>query len=166
MVKMTTMSPQLDAAEQVLESLQETLKAELTAIQQYLLHAKICKNWGYQRLANHNRKECLDELNHAELLMERILSLKGMPKMTELWDIKECSDVKEQLECDLALEVEAVMRLNAAVAAATAANDNVSRAVFEKILADEDQHVDHLEGELHIINEIGLSSYLAQQVRE
>ena len=166
MVKVTIMSPQLDSTEQVLNSLQEALKAELTAIHQYLLHAKICKNWGYQRLAEYNRKESLDELNHAEALMDRILFLKGMPEMTELGEIKECSNVKEQLESDLALEVEAVSRLNAAVALATAANDNVSRALFEKILADEDQHVDHLEGQLHVISEIGLSSYLAQQVRE
>jgi bacterioferritin len=159
------MSPQLDPTEQVLESLQEALKAELTAVQQYLLHSKICKNWGYDRLAESNRKESLDELAHAEALMERILFLKGMPRMSEVSDIRECANVKEQLESDLALEMEAVTRLNAAVAVATAANDHVSRALFEKILSDEDQHVDHLEGQLHVIGEIGLGSYLAQQVR-
>jgi bacterioferritin len=157
------MSPQIDPTEQVLEALQEALKAEWTAVHQYLLHSKICKNWGYERLAESNRKESLDELGHAEALMERILFLKGEPKVTELSEIRECTNVKEQLESALALEMDAITRLNAAVAAAAAANDNVSRALFEKILVDEDQHVDHLEAQLHIINEIGLSSFLARQ---
>jgi bacterioferritin len=157
------MSPQFDPTEQVLEALQEALKAELTAIHQYLLHSRICKNWGYDRLAESNRKESLDELSHAEALMDRILFLKGVPQVTELMEIQECGNVKEQLESALALEMEAVTRLNSAVAAAAAANDNVSRALFEKILLDEDQHVDHLEGQLHIINEIGLKSFLANQ---
>jgi bacterioferritin len=157
------MSPQIDPIEQVLEALQEALKAEWTAVHQYLLHSKVCKNWGYERLAEANRKESLDELGHAEALMERILSLKGVPKVTEVAEIAECANVKEQLESDLALEADAVTRLNAAVATATAANDNVSRALFEKILIDEDQHVDHLEGQLNIINEVGLNSFLARQ---
>ena len=157
------MSPQIDPAEQVLEALQEALKAELTAVHQYLLHSKICKNWGYDRLAESNRKESLDEFTHAEALMDRILFLKGVPKMNELSEIRECADVKEQLEADLELEMDAVTRLNAAIGVATSANDNVSRALFEKILGDEDQHVDHLEGQLHIINEIGLKSFLARQ---
>ena len=139
------------------------MKAELTAVHQYLLHSKICKNWGYDRLAESNRKESLDEFTHAEALMDRILFLKGVPKMTELSEIRECADVKEQLEADLELEMDAVTRLNAAIGVATSANDNVSRALFEKILGDEDQHVDHLEGQLHIINEIGLKSFLARQ---
>jgi bacterioferritin len=157
------MSPQIDPTEQVLEALQEALKAEWTAVHQYLLHSKICKNWGYERLAEANRKESLDELGHAEALMDRILSLNGVPKVTELSEIAECADVKEQLESDLALEMDAVTRLNAAVAAATQANDHVSRALFEKILIDEDQHVDHLESQLHVISEIGLGPFLARQ---
>jgi len=158
------MSPQIDAAEQVLESLQEALKAELTAVHQYLLHAKICQNWGYQRLAEKNRQESLEEWKHAEALMERILFLKGTPNMTDLFEIKDCNDVKEQLESDLALEMEALARLNNAINIARQANDNVSRRLFDSILADEDHHVDELEGQLHIISEIGLSHYLAQQI--
>ena len=102
------MSPQIDHTEQVLESLNETLKAELTAIHQYLLHAKVCQNWGYLRLAEYNRKESIEELAHAEALMERILFLRATPNMTDLSPIKECNDAKEQLESDLALEMDAV----------------------------------------------------------
>ena len=160
------MSPQIDLAEQVLESLNETLKAELTAIHQYLLHAKVCQNWGYSRLAEYNRKESLEELGHAEALMERILFLRATPNMTDLSAIKECNDAKEQLESDLALEMEAVERLNTAVKVATQAGDGVSSQLFAKILADEDDHVDYLESQLHIIGEIGLDKYLAQQIHK
>jgi bacterioferritin len=160
------MSPQIDLAEQVLESLNETLKAELTAIHQYLLHAKVCQNWGYLRLAEYYRKESLEELAHAEALMERILFLRATPNMTDLSPIKQCSDVKQQLESDLALELDAVTRLNTAVKVATQAGDNVSYQLFSKILADEDHHVDYLEGQLHIIGEIGLDNYLAQQIHK
>jgi bacterioferritin len=163
-VTLGIMSPQIDATEQVLEALQEALKAELTAVHQYLLHAKVCQNWGYQRLADQNRKESLEEFKHAEALIERILFLKGTPNMTDLNEIKDCADVKEQFESDLALEMEALARLNSAIDVARDAHDNVSRRLFDSILADEDQHVDHLEGQLHIINEIGLSNYLAQQI--
>ena len=160
------MSPQIDHTEQVLESLNEALKAELTAIHQYLLHAKVCQNWGYLRLAEYNRKESIEELAHAEALMERILFLRATPNMTDLSPIKECNDAKEQLESDLALEMEAVERLNTAVKVATQAGDNVSSQLFAKILADEDHHVDYLESQLHIIGEIGLDNYLAQQIHK
>ena len=160
------MSPQIDHTEQVLESLNETLKAELTAIHQYLLHAKVCQNWGYLRLAEYNRKESIEELAHAEALMERILFLRATPNMTDLSPIKECNDAKEQLESDLALEMVAVERLNTAVKIATQAGDSVSSQLFAKILADEDHHVDYLESQLHIIGEIGLDNYLAQQINK
>ena len=160
------MSPQLDSTEQVLKSLQEALKAELTAIHQYLLHAKVCQNWGYLRLAEYNRKESIEELAHAEALMERILFLRATPNMTDLSPIKECNDAKEQLESDLALEMVAVERLNSAVKVATQAGDSVSSQLFAKILADEDHHVDYLESQLHIIGEIGLDNYLAQQIHK
>jgi bacterioferritin len=160
------MSPQIDHTEQVLESLNEALKAELTAIHQYLLHAKVCQNWGYLRLAEYNRKESIEELAHAEALMERILFLRATPNMTDLSPIKECNDAKEQLESDLALEMVAVERLNTAVKIATQAGDSVSSQLFAKILADEDHHVDYLESQLHIIGEIGLDNYLAQQINK
>jgi bacterioferritin len=160
------MSPQIDPTEQVLEALDETLKGELTAVHQYLLHAKVCQNWGYARLAEYNRKESLEELEHAEALMERILFLKATPNMKDVSAIADCNDVKEQLESDLALEMDAISRLNNAVTVATQAGDHVSRRLFDKILADEDHHVDYLEGQLHIIKEIGLSNYLAQQIHK
>jgi bacterioferritin len=160
----TGMSPQLELAEPVLEALRETLKAELTAIHQYLLHARECQNWGYSRLAEYNRKESMEEMAHAEILMDRILFLKNTPNMNDLSPIKECSNVKEQLESDLALERDAVARLNIAAKLATEAGDHVSRELFVKILVDEDHHVDYLEGQLHIIDEIGLGNYLAQQI--
>ena len=160
------MSPQIDHTEQVLESLNEALKAELTAIHQYLLHAKVCQNWGYLRLAEYNRKESIEELAHAEALMERILFLRATPNMTDLSPIRECNDAKEQLESDLALEMVAVERLNTAVKVATQAGDSVSSQLFAKILADEDHHVDYLESQLHIIGEIGLDNYLAQQIHK
>jgi bacterioferritin len=159
-------SPQLDLAGPVLESLQETLKAELTAIHQYLLHARVCQNWGYSRLAEYNRKEAMEEMEHAEILMDRILFLKGSPNMTDLASIEECSNVQEQFESDLALERDAIVRLNSSVSVATEAGDNASRQLFDKILADEDHHADYLEGQLHIINEIGLDNYLAQQIHK
>jgi bacterioferritin len=160
------MSPKIDPQEEVLKYLSEALKAELTAIHQYLLHARVCQNWGYQRLAESNRKESAEELEHAEALMDRILFLKATPNMTDLSEIRECQNVKEQLESDLALEMDALARLNAAIKTATDAGDNVSRQLFSKILADEDHHVDYLEGQLHIISEIGLQNYLAQQIHK
>ena len=162
--KFGIMTPQIDPTEQVLESLKEALKAELTAVHQYLLHARMCQSWGYSRLVDYNRQECLEELAHAEALIDRILFLKSVPDMNEMSPIRICNDVKEQFETDLALETEAVARLNDAVAAASDANDNVSRALFDKILADEDHHVEHLESQLHIMHEIGMSNYLAGQI--
>jgi bacterioferritin len=159
------MSPKIDPREKVVDALQEALKAELTAVHQYLLHSKVCQNWGYSRLADHYRHEVTEELGHAEALMERMLFLKASPNMTDLFPVTESSNVKEQLERDLDLEKDALARLNAAVQVATEANDHVSRQLFDQILKDEDQHVDHLEGQLHAISEIGLSNYLAQQIR-
>ncbi len=152
--------------DQVLKFLNEVLKAELTAINQYFLHAKMCQNWGYLRLAEYNRKESIDELRHAEILMDRILFLEGTPNMTDLFPIKVGTDVKAQLESDLELEMDALPRLNEGIRVATEAKDNASRELFENILIDEEHHVDYLEGQLHIIGEIGLDNYLAQHIHK
>jgi bacterioferritin len=160
------MSPQIDPKELVLAALQEALRAELTAVHQYLLHAKTCQNWGFARLANHHREESLEEFKHAEALIERILFLEGQPNMTDMAAVRECSGVKDQLECDLSLEKDALARLNEAVKVAAEAGDSVSSQLFARILADEDRHVDHLEGQLNVIQQIGLANYLALQVRE
>jgi len=150
--------------EEILRLLNEVLKAELTAINQYFLHAKICENWGYQKLAALDRRESIEEMTHAEILMQRILFLEGIPNMTELFPIRVGPDVKSQLENDLALELDAVPRLNAAIKTATDLGDNGSRELFQKILLDEEHHIDYLEGQLHIVEEIGIENYLAQQV--
>ena len=150
--------------EQVIGYLNEVLKAELTAINQYFLHAEMCENWGYKKLAAYGKKEAVDEMKHAEMCMERILFLEGMPVMHELFPLQIGQNVKAQIENYLALELTAVPRLNRAIAAAVEAGDNGSRDLFEKILTDEEHHVDWLEAQLGIIKEIGLDNYLAQQI--
>ena len=150
----------------VLKFLNETLKAELTAINQYFLHAEMCENWGYQALANYVRKESIDEMRHAEALMERILFLDGMPGMQNLFPLRIGKNVKAQFENDLALELEAIPRLNNAIATCVEVGDNGSRELFEKILVDEEHHVDWLEAQLGMIEEMGIGVYLSQQMGE
>lgn len=150
--------------EEMLRFLNEVLKAELTAINQYFLHSKMCENWGYQKLAALDRQESIEEMRHADILMQRILFLEGVPNMTELFPIKVGPDVKTQLENDLELEMDAVPRLNAAIKRAAEVGDNGSRELFEKILLDEEHHIDYLEGQLHIVEEIGIELYLTQQI--
>lgn len=150
--------------ERIIAYLNEVLKAELTAINQYFLHAEMCENWGYKRLADYGRKESIDEMRHAEALMERILYLDGMPTMNELFPLQIGTNVRAQIANDLALEVAAVARLNSAIALAVEVGDNGSRELFEKILTDEEHHIDYLEAQLHMIQEVGIENYLAQQM--
>ena len=149
---------------EILRLLNEVLKQELTAISQYFLHAKMCQNWGYFKLADYNRKESIEEMVHAEKLMDRILFLEGTPNMSDLFRIRIGANVRQQLENDLALELEAVPRLNEAIRIATELGDNGSRELFKEILVDEEHHIDYLEGQLHAIQEIGLENYLAQHL--
>jgi len=149
---------------EIIRLLNEVLKQELTAISQYFLHAKMCQNWGYFKMAEYNRKESIEEMIHAEKLMDRILFLEGTPNMSDLFRIRIGSNVRQQLENDLALELEAVPRLNEAIRFATEVGDNGSRELFKEILVDEEHHVDYLEGQLHAIQEIGLEHYLAQHL--
>jgi bacterioferritin len=152
--------------DRVIAYLQEVLKAELTAINQYFLHAEMLNNWGYKRLYAHTRKESIEEMHHAEELIERILYLEGSPNMAEMFPLRIGLNVKQQFENDLALELEAVPRLNDAIKVATEAGDNGSRELFEKILVDEEEHVDWLEAQLHMIREVGYENYLAQQIHK
>ena len=152
--------------DKVLEHLGIALKAELTAINQYFLHAKMNENWGYFRLGQHYRKESIEEMVHAEKLMNRILFLDGTPNMTDLGPIKIGKNVKAQLENDLVLELDAVKHLNSAIKHATEMGDSASRALFEEILVDEEEHVDYLEGQLHAIGEMGFENYLSQQMHK
>ena len=152
--------------DKVIAYLNEALKAELTAISQYFLHAEMCDNWGYKKLGDYAKKESIDEMKHAEVLIERILLLEGSPLMHDLFPLKIGQNVKDQLGNDLALEFAAVTRLNNAIKTAVEAADNGSRDLFEKILIDEEHHVDWLEAQLHAIQEIGIENYLAQQLHE
>lgn len=148
----------------VIDYLNEVLRAELTAINQYFLHAEMLNNWGYQKLYQYARRESIEEMHHAEEVMERILFLDGSPIMTETFPLRIGKNVKEQFENDLKLEMEALPRLNEAIKAATDARDNGSRDLFEKILIDEEEHVDWLEAQLHMIKEVGIENYLATQI--
>ncbi len=152
--------------DKVIQFLNEVLKAELTAINQYFLHAKMCDNWGYKRLAHHSREESIDEMKHAEWCVERILFLEGTPNMSELFPLKIGSDVKKQHEADLALEEAAVARLNNAIRTAVKEGDSASRELFEKILIEEEHHIDWLEAQLGMIKEIGIENYLAQHIHK
>ena len=150
----------------VIAALQEALREELTAINQYFLHAEMCENWHYGRLADHIKKESIDEMKHAEALIERILFLDGTPHMTETLEIKVGANVKEQLESDLKLELDAVEMYNEAIKVAREEGDDASRELFARLLKDEEGHVDWLEAQVYQINEIGYERDLTQQVRE
>jgi bacterioferritin len=150
----------------VIAVLNEVLKAELTAINQYFLHAEMCENWGYERMANHTRAESIEEMQHAEKCMERILLLDGTPNMSDYFKINIGQSVKDQLRNDLDLEYAAVKRLNDGIATCVTAGDNGSRELLEKILKDEEHHIDWLEGQLFAIDEMGIENYLAQQLHD
>lgn len=151
---------------EVIAALNEALKEELSAINQYFLHAEMCENWHYGKLGDFIRKQSIDEMKHAESIIERILFLDGTPNMTELMHLNIGQSVKEQLTNDLKLEVNAVGMYNRFVAMARDAGDNASRELFERLLKDEEEHVDWLEAQLHQIKEIGYERYLSQQIKE
>jgi bacterioferritin len=148
----------------IIDILNDLLKGELTAINQYFLHAEMCNSWGYKRLYATIRKESIEEMVHAEKYMERILFLEGTPNMTESLKIKVGKTVKEQFENDLDLETEAMVKLNSAIADATEMGDYGSKDLFEEILAEEEHHVDWLEAQLSMITEVGIANYLSQQI--
>lgn len=147
-----------------LAKLNEALREELLAIDQYFLHAEMCENWGYKRLSDFIKKQSIGEMKHAEALIERILFLDGLPNMTEPMEITVGKNVKEQIESDLKLEVMAVKMYNEAIKLSVEEADNASRELFEKILKDEEEHVDWLEAQVHMISEIGYERYLSRQM--
>jgi bacterioferritin len=153
-------------SQKVIDMLNEALKEELTAINQYFLHAEMCENWHYDKLGNYIRKQSIDEMKHAEQLIERILFLDGIPSMTELLQLTVGKNVKGQLESDLKLELAAVAMYNRGVELARAESDNASRELFERLLRDEEEHVDWLEAQMHQISEIGYERYLSQQISD
>ncbi len=150
----------------VIEVLNEALREELTAINQYFLHAEMCENWHYDKLGDYIRKQSIDEMKHAEEIIERILFLDATPKMTEPMTLTVGKNVREQLESDLKLEIDAVTMYNRAVKISRDEGDNASRELFERLLKDEEEHVDWLEAQIFQIGEIGYERYLSQQIGE
>jgi bacterioferritin len=148
----------------VIQVLQDVLCAELTAINQYFIHARMCRNWGYERMAEHAYKESLGEMKHAQMVIDRILYFDAPPNMQRYMKINVGATVKEMHEFDLAVEKDAVQRLNQGIEVARAKGDNGSRVLLEEILKSEEEHIDWLEAQLHQIGEIGLENYLAQQI--
>ena len=149
----------------VIEQLNLALREELTAINQYFLHAEMCENWGYAKLSGYIKKQSIDEMKHAETLIERILFLDGSPSMEPL-ALTVGSTVKDMIQSDLNLEVNAVSMYNEAVQIAMENKDNGSRDLFVKLLKDEEEHVDWLEAQMHMIQEMGYERYLSMQLKE
>ena len=150
----------------VIEELNKALREELTAINQYFLHAEMCENWHYNRLGELIKKQSIGEMKHAEVLIERILFLDGTPNLTKPMTLTIGKNVKEQIESDLKLEVDAVAMYNRFVELSRQENDNASREIFEVLLKDEEEHVDFLEAQVHQIKEIGYERYLSQQIKD
>jgi len=149
-----------------IEFLNEQLTAELTAINQYFLHAKMQENWGYTKLAAYTRHESIDEMKHAEILTDRILFLEGLPNYQRLFTLNIGETVPEQLRGDLTIEQDAVTRLRAGIKHMRAVGDVTSANIFEDILADEEHHIDYLETQLELIEKLGEPLYLAQLVEQ
>jgi bacterioferritin len=150
---------------EVIRHLNAVLVNELTAINQYFLHARMFGNWGYERLEKHEREESIDEMKHADTLIKRILFLDGLPNLQDLHKLRIGQDVKEALECDLSLERDAHPQLKAAIAHSETVGDYVSREIFERILESEEEHIDFLETQLSVIADIGVQNYMQSQFK-
>jgi bacterioferritin len=149
---------------EIIALLNEVLGGELVAISQYFLHAKMCSNWGYARIAGKIRSESIEEMRHAEELTDRILFLEGLPNFQKLGKLNVGENVKEQLESDLALEMHAHKLLNDGIELCRQRGDNASEELLRKILVNEEEHIDWIETQLEVIGRIGLELYLAQQI--
>ena len=151
---------------QILEALNEVLTAELTAINQYFVHHKMCENWGYQKLSKKKREESVDEMKDADKLIERILYLDGVPNLQRYNPVRVGEDPIEQHRLDLSVETEAIERLNKAIALCREKGDNGSRELLEDILIGEEESADWLEAQLHIVEQVGAENYLAEQIHD
>jgi bacterioferritin len=151
---------------QIIEALNEVLTAELTAVNQYFIHHKMCENWGYAKLSKHKREESIDEMKDADAVIDRILYLDGMPNMQRYNPVGIGEDPIEQHRLDLELETQAIERLNKAIALCREVGDNGTREMLEQILKGEENAADWLEAQLHIVDEIGKENYLSEQIHE
>ena len=151
---------------EALAALSKMLREELGAISQYFLHAEMCENWGYNRLSGYIKKQSIGEMKHAEILIERILFLEGIPNMADLPKLNIGKDVRQQLQNDLDVEKSAVAEYNHAVATCIKAGDNSSADLMKELLKDEEEHVDFLETQLSLIKDLGLENYLVEQMGE
>ena len=152
--------------EQILTLLNDVLTAELTAINQYFVHARMCENWGYERLWKKLKAESMGEMRHADVLIERILYLEGVPNLQRLGKVNVGQTVPEQLRLDLEGEHAAVKTLNTGIELCRSLGDNGSRDLLEEILTAEEAHVDWIEAQLELIKQVGEAHYLSQQIRE
>ncbi len=148
----------------IINHLNRVLKNELTAVNQYFLHARMLKDWGLTALAEHEYHESVDEMKHADSIIQRILFLEGLPNLQDLGKLMIGQNTKEILECDLQMEMKAHPDLKAATADCETAGDYVSRELFESILASEEEHIDWLETQLELIHRIGLENYQQSQI--
>lgn len=150
----------------IIEALNTVLTAELTAINQYFIHAKMCENWGYKKLARNKHEESIEEMKHADRVIERILFLDGIPNMQRMDAVQAGEDPVEQHRLDLKVELNAQVFLNEAIALAREQGDNGTRDLLEEILTNEEESIDWLEAQLHIVDQIGETAYLAEQIHE
>ena len=150
----------------VVKVLNEVLTGELTAINQYFLHAKMFQNWGYERLHHKVRQESIDEMKHADAIIERVLFLDGLPNVQRLSPISIGENAEECLRADLELEYQALPRLQEGIALCREVGDNGSKMLLEEILESEEEHVDWLESQLELIAQVGLQNYLAEQIKD
>lgn len=150
----------------IINLLNEVLTSELTAINQYFIHHKMCSNWGYEALSDKKRAESIEEMNHADRVMDRILYLDGTPNMQRLFPVKVGQNPVEQHQLDLELELDAVKRLNEGIALCRDKGDNGTRELLEQILIDEEEGIDWLEAQLYLIEEVGKERYLAEQIHK
>jgi bacterioferritin len=156
----------MKGSDNVIDLLNEVLTAELTAVNQYWVHARMCENWGYKRLWEKVRAEAIDEMKHADQLVARVLYLEGLPNLQRLGKIMIGETVLEQFRLDLDLEKAALQRLNEGIALCVAEGDNNTRHLLEEILESEEHHVDWLETQLELVSQLGEAHYLAQQIRD